>query len=73
MLLLGLNERLGHDPVSSDATATNSHLDLKNWFQGAALSYSDSLSRDRLYYQRGLIDSRARAAAFQYALAIEQR
>jgi hypothetical protein len=70
MLLLGLNERLGHDPVPSDATGTNSHLDLKNWFQGAALSYSDRLSRDRLYYQRGLIDSRARAAAFQYALAI---
>ncbi len=70
MLLLGLNGHLGHDPVPSGVADDAAHLTLKNWFQGAALSYSDRLSRDRLYYQRILYENRQRAVLYQAAIAI---
>jgi len=70
MLLFGLNGHLVHSPVPTGASDNDGRLTLNNWFQGAALSYSDRLSRDRLYYQRIFYENQYRAEHYQVAIAI---
>jgi hypothetical protein len=58
-----------HDPASATRPESNG-FHFKNWFQAAALAYSDRLSRDRLAYRDSLGKSQYNAGLFQIAIAV---
>ncbi len=67
VLMLGLNERLGHTPFPEEASESRKVL-APNQYQRAAISFSDKLSRERLFYRDRLERSRARAALTQWGI-----
>jgi hypothetical protein len=67
VFMLGLNERLGHT-ISLEESNEPRKMLAPNQYQRAAISFSDKLSRERLYYRDMLERSRLRATALQWLI-----